>query len=179
MCYFGTNNPFLVYAPCVILPTGQWGTPHYSQPATEEWMHLTALWGTWNTLYIENHLGLARCVIFNHIIQSRCLSYRGDSQTASEQRPLLATEERRLYGAIGHIKHWRPCVWDLMCYFGTNNLSWHMHHMWYYQPVSEDHPITPNRPLRNGCIWQQYGARETHQTLKIILGGIGVLYLTK
>ena len=41
MCYFGTNNRLLIYALCVILPTGQWGTPHYSQPATEEWLHLT------------------------------------------------------------------------------------------------------------------------------------------
>ena len=36
MCYFGTNNPFLIYASYVILPTDQWGTPNYSQPATED-----------------------------------------------------------------------------------------------------------------------------------------------
>ena len=54
-----------------------------------------------------------RCVIFDHIIQSRCLSYRGGSQPASE--------EQRLYGAIRHIKHWKPCQGDPMCYFGTNN----------------------------------------------------------
>ena len=91
MCYFGTNNRFLIYASCVILPTGQRGTPHYSQPATEEWNHLTTLWGTWITSNIENHLGGRRCVIFDHIIQSRCLSYRRDSQPASEKRPLLPT----------------------------------------------------------------------------------------
>ena len=55
-CHFGTNNPFLIYASCVILSTGQWGTPYYSQPATEEWLHLTALWVTWNTSKNENHL---------------------------------------------------------------------------------------------------------------------------
>ena len=152
MCYFGTNNRLLIYALCVILPTGQWGTPHYfqpateewlhltaiwgtwntlkienhvwgtwcvisgqiilswymhhvwysqpagqwgtphySQPATEEWMHLTALWGTWKTLNIENHLGGPRCVIFAHMIQSRSLPNRGGSQPASEERPLLRT----------------------------------------------------------------------------------------
>ena len=37
MCHFGTNNRLLIYALCVTLPTGQWGTPHYSQ---------TAIWGT-------------------------------------------------------------------------------------------------------------------------------------
>ena len=91
MCYFGTNNPFLLYALCMILPTGHWGTPHYSQPATEERQHLTAIWGTWNTPNIENHLGVSRCVIFDHIIQPRCLSYGGDSQPASEDHPLLPT----------------------------------------------------------------------------------------
>ena len=43
--------------------------------------------------------------------------------------------------------------------------------MWFSQTDSEEHPITPNRSLRNGCIWQHYGASETHQTLKTILGG--------
>ena len=74
MCYFGTNNRLLIYALCVILPTGQWGTPHYSQPTTEEWLHLTAIWGTWNTLNIENHVWggwcvISVCVIFQHILQ--------------------------------------------------------------------------------------------------------------
>ena len=91
MYCFGTNNPFWIYALCVILPTGQWGTHHYSQPATQERQHLTAIWGTWNTSSIENHLGEPRCVIFDHIIQSRCLSYGGDSQPVSEEHPLLPT----------------------------------------------------------------------------------------
>ena len=91
MCHLVTNNRLLLHALCVILPTGQWGTPHYCQPATEEWNHLTTLWGTWITSNIENHLGGRRCVIFDHIIQSRCLSYRRDSQPASEKRPLLPT----------------------------------------------------------------------------------------
>ena len=37
-----------------------------------------------------------------------------------------------------------------------------MHYVWYSQPANEERHITPNQPLRNGCIWQQYGARETH-----------------
>ena len=73
MCYFGTNGPLLIYVLCVILPTGHWGTPHYSQPATEEWLHLTAIWGTWNTLNIENHLGGPWCVISGPIIISWCI----------------------------------------------------------------------------------------------------------
>ena len=36
-----------------------------------------------------------------------------------------------------------------------------MHYVWYSQPATEEHLITPNRPLRNGSIWQQYGAGET------------------
>ena len=99
ICYFGTNNRLLIYALCVILPTGQWGTPHYSQPTTEEWLHLTAIWGTWNTLNIENHVWGAWCVI------SVCVIFPN-------------------------------------------------------RPASEEHPITPKRPLRNGCIWQHFGARE-------------------
>ena len=105
MCYFGTNNPFLIYALCVILPTGHWGTPHYSQPATEERQHLTAIWGTWNTPNIENYLGGHICVIFDHMIQSRCLSYGGDSQPASEEHPLLPTGHwgaAALWGDRGH-----------------------------------------------------------------------------
>ena len=99
MCYFGTNNPFLIYASCVILPADQWRTPHYCHPATEEWMHLTALWGTWNTSNIENHICGPSCVISGHTIV--CL---------------------------------------------------YMHYVWYSQPASEERHITPNRPLRNGCI---------------------------
>ena len=85
---FRTNSPLLIYALCVILQTGQWGTPHYSQPATEEWLYLTAMWGTWNPLNVENHLAGLRWVIFDRIIQSRCLSYRGDSQLANEEHPI-------------------------------------------------------------------------------------------
>ena len=91
MCYFGTNNPFLIDALYVMLPTGHWETLHYSQPDTEERQHLTAIWGTWNTANIENHLGGPRCVIFDHIIRSRYLYYGGDSQLASEEHPLLPT----------------------------------------------------------------------------------------
>ena len=54
-----------------------------------------------------------------------------------------------------------------------------MHYVWYSQPASEEHPITPNRPLRNGCILQQYGARETHWTLKTMSGGPDVLFRDK
>ena len=49
-----------------------------------------------------------------------------------------------------------------------------MHYVLYSQPASEEHPITPNRPLRNGSIWQQYGARETRQALKTISGSLDV-----
>ena len=135
MCHFGTNNPFLIHASCGILPIGQWGTPHYSQPATEEWMHLTALWGMWNTSNIENHLRGPRCVIFDHIIQSRCLSCWGHRPVRNAHYSQPATEERQLYGAIGHIKHWNPCLGVIL---GEIILSWYMHHVWY-----------PNRPVRN------------------------------
>ena len=93
----------------MILPTGQWGTPHYSQPATEEWLHLITLCGTWNTLNIENHAWGPWCVISGQIIVSSYMHYVWYSQPA--------TEERQLYGAIGHIKHWKPCLGALMCYF--------------------------------------------------------------
>ena len=127
MGYFGTNNRLFKYALCVILPTGQWGTPHYSLPATEEWLHLTAIWGTWYTSNIENHLWGPSCVIFDHIIQTRCLSFRGDSQPAREEHPLLPTGHWGMaafdsnMGHVKHIKHWKPCLEALMCYFGTNN----------------------------------------------------------
>ena len=110
MCHLGTNNRLLIYALCVIFPTGQWGTPHYSQPTTGEWLHVTAIWGTRNTSNIENHVPGPWCVI------------------------------------------WGPII-----------VSWYMHYVWYSQPASEEKKhISPNRPLRNGCIWQQNRARETH-----------------
>ena len=171
MCYFGTNKPFLIYALCVILPTGYWGTPHYSQPATEERQHLTAIQGTWNTPNIENHLGGPGCVIFDHIIQSRCLSYRGDSQPASEEHPVTPNWPLRSESCMGrwgtlnienHV--WGP--WWVIS--GQIILSWYMHNVWYSEPATEEHLITPNRPLRNGSIWLQYGSRKTGQTLKTI-----------
>ena len=39
-----------------------------------------------------------------------------------------------------------------MCYFGVCDIP--------NRPASEEHPITPKQPLRNGCIWQHFGARE-------------------
>ena len=109
MCYFGTNNRLLIYALCVMLPTDQWGTPNYSQLATEDGLHLTAMCGTWNTSNIENNILGPSCNISRQII-----------------------------------------------------VSWYMHYVWYSQPASEKRHITPNQPLRNGCIWQQQRARETH-----------------
>ena len=97
MCHLGTNNRLLIYALCAILPSGQWGTPQYSQRATEEWLHFTATWRTRNTLNIENHVWGPWCVISGQII-----------------------------------------------------VSWYMHYVWYSQPASEERHITPNRPLRNG-----------------------------
>ena len=105
MCYYGTKNRLLIYPWCVILPTGQWVTPHYAQPAAEDWIHLTALWGSWNTSNIENHIGGHRYVIFDKIIQSRCLSYTGDSQPASEECPLLPTGHRGTAAVWGDRAH--------------------------------------------------------------------------
>ena len=93
VCYLGTNNRLLIYALCVTLPTGQWGTPHYSQPATEE---------------------------------------------------------RQLYGVLGHIKHWKQCLGALMCHLGTNN-PFLIHASCGILPTGQwGTPITPNRPLSNG-----------------------------
>ena len=122
MCYFGTNNRLLIYALCVILLTGQWGTPHYSQPATEEWLHLT--------------------------------------------------------GHVKNIEHWKPCLGTLMCYFGTNNRL-----LIYALCVIR----TPNRPVRNTPLlptghWEMAAfdrARETHWALKTMSGGPDVLFRDK
>ena len=142
-------------------------------------MHLTALWGKWNTSNIENHLGGNRCVIFDHIIQSRCLSYRGGSQPAREEHPLLPTGQwgtAAVWGDRAHqtLKTMSRGTWCVIS--GQILFSWYMHHMWYSQPAIEEHPITPNRPLRNGCIWHHYGASETHQTLETISGGRCVIF---
>ena len=51
-----------------------------------------------------------------------------------------------------------------------------MHRVWYSQPASEEHPITPNRPLRNFCIWQQCGEREINYTLETRPGGPDALF---
>ena len=105
MYYFGTNNRLLIYALCVILPTGQWGTPHYSQPTTEEWLHLTAIWGTWNTLNIENHVWGAWCVI------SVCVIFLTGRPVRNT--PLLPSGwgMDAFDSTLGHVndnKHWKP-----------------------------------------------------------------------
>ena len=94
MCYFGTNGPLLIYALCMILPTCHWGTPHYSQRATEEWLHLTAIWGIWKTLNIENHLGGPWCVISGPIIVSWCIMCDTPKQ-ASEECPIIPNRPLR------------------------------------------------------------------------------------
>ena len=85
MCHFETNNRLLIHALCVILPTGQWETPHYSEPATEEWLHLTATSGTWNTLNIENHVWGPWRVISRQTIVSWYIHHVWYSQPATEE----------------------------------------------------------------------------------------------
>ena len=116
-----------------------------------------------------------RCVIFGDRIQSRCLSYRGDSQPASEERPLLPNGHWGTVAVWGDWTHWTLKTCGPWCVISRQIIiSWYMHYVWYSQPASEEHPITPNRSLRNRFIWQHYWARETHQTLKTISGGLGV-----
>ena len=106
MCYFGTNNRLLIYAFCVILPTGQWGTPHYSQLATEEWLHLTAIWDTWNTLNIENHVWGAWCVISVCVIFPTGRPVRNTPLLPSGHWGMDAFDS-----TLGHVndnKHWKP-----------------------------------------------------------------------
>ena len=207
MCYFGTNNRLLIYPWCVILPTGQWGTPPLLP--TSHW-GTAALWGDkahWKletlsgwpdvlfrdkyafldtciicdtpnrplrntSLLPTGHWGMdafdttmgqvkhikhwkpsggARCVIFEHVIQTRCLliGETPNRPVRNAHYSQSATEERRLYGAIGHIQHWEHCLGDQMCYFGTNNRrliypwcvilptgQWGTHH--YSQPAAEE-----------------------------------------
>ena len=149
MCYFGTNNRLLIYAFCVLLPTGQWGTPHYSQPATEEWLHLTG-----HVKHIEHWkpcLGTLMCYFGTNnrlLIYALCVIFpTGQWGTPHYSQP--ATEEwLHLTGHVKHIEHWKPCLGTLMCYFGTNN------RLLIYALCVTFPTITPNRPLRNGCIWQ-------------------------
>ena len=128
MCYFGTNNPFLMYALCVILATGHRRTLHYSQPATEERQHLAATWSTWITPNIENHLGSHRCVIFVHIIQPRWLSYGGDSQPASEEHPVTPSSSCMGRQGTSNIEN---LVWGPWCVISGQIIpSWYMHNVW-------------------------------------------------
>ena len=103
MCYFGTNSPLLIYTLCVILPTGHWVTPHCSRrPLRNTSLPLTGHWGTAafdcnmghvkhsNMRHVKHIKPLKpsrgpRWVIFDHIILSRRLSYREDSQPATEE----------------------------------------------------------------------------------------------
>ena len=101
MCYFVTNNHFLIYTSCVMLPTGHWGTPYYSQPATEEWVHLTALWGTWNTPNIENPVCGPWCVISGQIIVSWYMHYVWYSQHASEESHITPNRPLRNCSSMG------------------------------------------------------------------------------
>ena len=117
--YFATNNRLLMHALCVILPSGQKGTAHYSQSATEEWLYLTVIWGTWNTLNIKNHVWGPWCVISGQIIVSWYMHYVWYSQLGQWGKPHYsqpATEKLQLYGVIGHIKHWKPWLGALVSF---------------------------------------------------------------
>ena len=122
LCYFGTINRILIQALCVILPTGQWGTPRYSQPATEEWLNLIAICGTWNTSNIENH------VLFRDKLSSLDICIMCDTPNRPVRNAtLIPTGHWGMaafasnMGHVKHIEHCKPCLGALMCYFGTNN----------------------------------------------------------
>ena len=146
----------------------------YSQPASEEHpitpnrpLRNGCIWqGTWNTLSIENHVWGPWCVILGQIIVSWYMHYVWYSQPASGEHPI--TPNRPLRNGCIWQGTWNTLsienhVWGPWCVIlGQIIVSWYMHYVWYSQPASGEHPITPNRPLRNGCIWQQYGTRETH-----------------
>ena len=150
----------------------------YSQPVSEEhpitpnrplrngciWRHYGAR-ETHQTL--KTDLG-PRCVIFDHIIQSRCLSYWGGSQPASE--------EQRLYGAIGHIKHWKPCQGDPMCYFGTNYRL--LIYPWcVILPTGQwgTPPLLPTSHWGTAALWGD----KAHWTLETLSGWPDVLFRDK
>ena len=152
----------------LLLPTDHWGMDAFD----------STLGHVKHTKHWKPSQG-PRCVIFGDIIQSRCLSCSGDAQPASEERPLLPTGHWGTVAVLGNWTHWTLKTWGPWCVIsGQIIISWYMHYVWWSQPASEEHPITPNWPLRNGFIWQHYRARETHQTLKTISGRLGVKYLT-
>ena len=84
-------------------PAGHWGAAAFDS----------------NIVHMEqiNHLKLSRvsksCNIWP-LIQSRCLSYRGDSQPASEEHQLLPKGHwvAELLGRWGHILSW--CWWNFL-----------------------------------------------------------------
>ena len=164
MCYFGTNNRLLICTLCVILPTGQWGTPYYPQPATEKRLHLTAVWGTWNTLNIENHVWGPWSVISGKIIVCWYIHYVWCSQPTSEERHITPNQPLRKGSCLGVRAHetLKTMSGALMCYLKKNNRlliyascvilptgQWGTPH--YSQPANEEwmHLTT-------------YGARESH-----------------
>ena len=166
MCYFGTNNRILIYALCVILPTGQWGTPHYSQPATEEWLHLTG-----HVKHIEHWkpcLGTLMCYFGTN---NRLLIYPWCVILPTGQwgtPPLLPTSH---WGTVA-----LPCQGDLMCYFGTNNRL--LIYPWcVILPTGQwgTPPLLPTSHWGTVALWGD----KAHWTLETLSGWPDVLFRDK
>ena len=176
----------------------------YSQPASghpiipNRPLRNGSIWqGTWNILSIENHVWGSWCVISGQIIVSWYMHNVWYSQPASEVHPITPNRPPRngcIWRGTWNTLSIENHVWGPWCVIsGQIIVSWYIHYVWYSQPASEEHPITPNRPLRNGCIWRNTPllptghwemaafdrARETHWALKTMSGGPDVLFRDK
>ena len=106
MCYFGTNNPFLIYASCVtlpLLPTGHWGT--------------TAVWAIEHIKHWKPSLG-TWCVVSGQIIVSWYIHDVWYYLPASEEHTIAPNRPLRsgcicqhVMGHVKHIKLWKPSWW--------------------------------------------------------------------
>ena len=143
---------------------------HYSQPATEErqlngairhikhWKPCLGPWCvisgqiilSWYVHYVWYSQPATEEHLINHMIQPRCLSYGGDSQSASEEHPLLPTGHWETaafdcnMGRVKHTKHWKPSLGPRCVIFDHIIQSRGLSYEGDSQPACEEHPVTPS-----------------------------------
>ena len=157
-------------------PSGQWVTPITpNRPLRNR-----QLFAVIRRIKIENNVWGPPCVISGQTVLSWYMHYVWHSQPATEEH--LITPDGHWGVAVfdsnmrhvKHIKPWKPSRGPRWVIFDHIILSRRLSHREDSQPATEVHLITPNWPLGNGSIWQQYGARETRQTLETISEGVDV-----
>ena len=142
------------------LPTGQCGTQHYSQPVTEERHNLSVI-HTGDPLHSQAAC-TQPCNVNTHSRAhcspgARLCEQWGHGCVNNGAR--LCASARLFRGSpvdargLEYMKHWNPWRGHGCILFDHIIYSQYLFCREDSQTTSGDHPVTPNRPRRNGCFW--------------------------